>query len=128
HQRLPAGGSHLRDDPRRTEQRQLAAALLHLPGRLQLLGFRLRGGNHHRAARHPRRDRIPQVRLPRPPDPLPVTNQPFAAVDSQRVEPDAPLARPAARVPPAATPALLGHWLETAGAWLLGLLWLLPLV
>src|SRR5690606_12470726 len=74
------------------------------------------------------RDRIPQVRLPRPPDPLPVTNQPFAAVDSQRVEPDAPLARPAARVPPAATPALLGHWLETAGAWLLGLLWLLPLV
>ena len=25
-------------------------------------------------------------------------------------------------------PALLGHWLETLGAWLLGLLWLLPLV
>src|SRR5690606_23436550 len=24
-------------------------------------------------------------------------------------------------------PALLGHWLETVGAWLLGLLWLLPL-
>jgi sn-glycerol 3-phosphate transport system permease protein len=51
-----------------------------------------------------------------------------AAADSAPVEPEAGLARRAARMPPAAMPALAGHWLETVGAWLLGLLWLLPLV
>ena len=42
-QLLPPGRPHRRDDPRRARQRHLAAALLHLRGRLQLLGHGLCG-------------------------------------------------------------------------------------
>jgi sn-glycerol 3-phosphate transport system permease protein len=56
-----------------------------------------------------------------------VTAPPLAAADPAPADPGLARERPRARVAPSDTPALLGHWLETVGAWLLGLLWLLPL-
>ena len=53
-QLLPPGRSHRGHDPRRTGQRDLAAAVLHLRGRLQLLGPGLCRGADHGAARHAR--------------------------------------------------------------------------
>ncbi len=57
-----------------------------------------------------------------------MTAPPLAAADPAPADPELALERPRARVAPTGAPALLGHWLETVGAWLLGLLWLLPLV
>ena len=56
-----------------------------------------------------------------------MTAPPLAAADPAPADPGRARERPRARVAPTDTPALLGHWLETVGAWLLGLLWLLPL-
>ena len=55
-----------------------------------------------------------------------MTSQPLATAEATQAAADE-RERPGARVAPTDTPALLGHWLETVGAWLLGLLWLLPL-
>ena len=56
-QRVPHRRPHHRDDARRAGQRHHAAALLHLPGRLQFLGHDLCGGADHRAAGAARRGR-----------------------------------------------------------------------
>ena len=56
-----------------------------------------------------------------------MTAPPLAAADPAPADPGLARERTRARVAPTDTPALLGHWLETVGAWLLGLLWLLPL-
>ena len=51
----------------------VAPALLHLRGRLPLLGHGVRGGADRGAARHPRARRARAVLLPRAPRPLPMT-------------------------------------------------------
>ena len=67
HQRADQLGAHgrppVRDDARRPRQREHAPALLHLPGRLQLLGHGLRGGADRRRAGRPRRVALLQMRL-----------------------------------------------------------------
>src|SRR5262249_26069403 len=100
-QRVPHGRPHHRDDARRSRQRDHVAALLHLSDRLHLLGFDLRGDPDHGAARGARRRRARPIPVPRAPGALPMS---------------------AAYAPRGA-----GLALETAGAWLLALLWILPL-
>src|SRR5690606_32903644 len=92
---IPVGRPCGRHDQGRPRQRQHTAALLHLPGRLQLLGYLLCRDAVRRAAGHSRAGGADQVPLARQTDPLPMTQ---------------------------AT-----NKLETLGAWLLGLLWILPL-
>src|SRR5690606_14635020 len=111
----------VRDDARRPRPRKHPAAPLHLRGRLQLLGFGLRAGATGRRARQPRRNRAREVPLARPAHPLPMNRDIATAAPALEREAD----------PAHATGAFLGarltHALETAGAWLLGLLWILPL-
>src|SRR4029077_10189406 len=86
-------------------QRRRAAALLHLRRGLQVLRHRLRRRPHDGPAGDPGRGRGGTVRVPRTADPLPVSA-------------GSPLT-------PGPRDGVRG--LETAGAWLLGLLWILPL-
>src|SRR6185295_10606346 len=94
---------HLRDDAGRAQQCDLAAALPHLPGGIQLLGHGLRGGAHHRVAGGAGGDRHRAVRVPRQAGALPMTLSP-------------------------ALPQGGGRMLETLAAWILGFLWILPLL
>src|SRR4029079_18658556 len=88
-------------DAGRAGQHDLAPALLHLRGRLQVLGCGLRLGADDGAARAACYRRDPAGRLSRATDSLPVSR----AYELR----GAPLA------------------LETLGAWLLALLWVVPL-
>src|SRR4030095_8533317 len=101
HQFVPARRSHRRDDPGRSRQYDVAAALLHLRSRVQVLGRRLCRGADDGAARPSCRSRDRAVRLSRAADPLPMSR----AYEIRGL----PLA------------------IETFGAWLLALLWVLPL-
>src|SRR5262249_14026219 len=100
-QRVPHRRPYHRDDARRPRQRHDIAALLHLSDRLRLLGFDLRRDLDHGAARRARRRGARPIPLPRAPGALPMST-PYA-------------------------PRGAGLALETAGAWLLALLWILPL-
>ena len=98
---IPDGRPRRRDDARRAGQRDLAPALLHLRDRVPLLGHGLRRRADDGAARDPRARRAGAILVPRAQGALPMSGI-----------------------------ALRGapHTLESTGAWLLGLLWILPLV
>jgi sn-glycerol 3-phosphate transport system permease protein len=106
-QRVSHRRPYHRHDPWRAGQRDVAALVLHLRGRLQVLGFRLCGSIDSRAARFARRCRARAIRLSRAPGALPMTAR----------APSIPY-----------QPRGFGLALETAGAWLLALIWLLPLL
>src|SRR6185312_12789967 len=111
---LPHDRPHLRHDARRPRQRDDAPALLHLPGRLQLLGHGLCRDADLRAAGAAGPRRLSPIRLPRAQDALSMS-APAAqpAVSSHRADPYAPKG--------------LALTLESIGAILLALLWVLPL-
>src|ERR1043166_4470644 len=100
-QRVPHRRPHHRDDARRPRQCHHLAALLCLSGRLHLLGFDLRRDPDHGAARRSRGGRARSIRFPRTLGALPISGH-YATRGT-------------------------GLALETAGAWLLALLWILPL-
>src|SRR5262249_25639511 len=102
HQRVPHRRSHRGHDARRARQRQHAAALLYLSGGLQLLGHRLCGDADHGHAAPARGRGARSVFPARPQDSFPMS----AAYE----------------------PRGAGRLAETAGAWLLGVLWILPLL
>src|ERR1043165_7081400 len=105
-QRLPHRRPHHRDDARRAGQCHHALALLHLPGRLHVLGYHLRGRAHHRAPGAARTRGVCAIRFPRTADPLPM---------SAVVRPDP------------CPPSGVGRAIESAAAGLFALLWILPL-
>jgi len=100
-QRLPPDRPYRGNDPGRAGQRHGAHLVLHLRGRLQVLGHRLRGDADRGAARPVGAAGARPIPHPRPPDSLSMS-----ALQTS--------GRGAAA-------------LETAGAWLLALIWILPL-
>ena len=101
HQFVPADRPYRGHDPGRAGQHHGAAAVLHLRSRLQVLGHRLCGDPHGGAARFAGDSGARPVPHPRPPDSLSMSVQQTTS---------------------------RGHAaLETAGAWLLALIWILPL-
>src|SRR6185437_15863795 len=101
-QLISSDRSYRRHDEGRSGQCERLAALLYLSGRLSLLGYRLCGGADGRAARHSGALGARPVPLPREAGALSMS----------------PCARRRLAV---------GFGLETTAAWLLGLLWVLPL-